>query len=322
MLASVAAADPSVSGAAIIGILLLIMLGMIFVVFVLVALTLLGLWKVFVKAGKPGWGALIPVYNRVALLEMVHMPLWWIVLFMIPVVNIVLYVLLAHRLAVVFGRGWGYAVGLIFLPFIFYPVLGLGDAEYKNTYPPARPMSEAVKWSLFGALAMGLSMVLFFMLGSVGANSISGIRPLSIIDSTYGNYATDGVYVYNNDKVIGGADPQDFEVAGLYALSGDNVYAYGESIFEADRDTFHAFGDSRYAADAHAVYRDGQVMEGADPATFVPLDSFYSQDAHAVYFEDRAIAADPKTFQVVNDATNYDAKDAHNYYYDGEMVAK
>jgi len=90
-----------------------------------------GLWKVFTKAGKPGWASIIPIYNGIVLLEIAGKPLWWIILFFIPCVNIVIAILVAFEVAKNFGKGAGFGLGLAFLPFVFYPILGFGDARYQ-----------------------------------------------------------------------------------------------------------------------------------------------------------------------------------------------
>jgi len=105
------------------------------VLFVLVGmaalvLTVVGMWRVFTKADKPGWGVLIPIYNTVLMLEIVGRPIWWIILMFIPFVNLVISIIVVLDMAKVFGKGSGFGVGLLFLPFIFYPILGLGDAQY------------------------------------------------------------------------------------------------------------------------------------------------------------------------------------------------
>ena len=87
-------------------------------------------WKVYVKAGKPGWASLIPIYNIVVLLEIVRKPIWWLVLMLIPVVNVVIAILIMIELAKVFGKDGGFTVGLILLPIVFYPILAFGDAQY------------------------------------------------------------------------------------------------------------------------------------------------------------------------------------------------
>lgn len=93
-------------------------------------------WKLFVKAGQPGWAVLIPIYNIVVMLKIIGKPVWWIVGFLIPIVNFVVAILLSVGLAKVFGKGTGFAIGLIFLPFIFVPILAFGDAKYTAPPPP------------------------------------------------------------------------------------------------------------------------------------------------------------------------------------------
>lgn len=90
------------------------------------------LWKVYEKAGKPGWTAIVPIYNIVVLLEIVGRPLWWILLMFIPIANIVVSVIVYHDLSKAFGKDVGFTIGIIFLPFIFIPILGFGDAQYQN----------------------------------------------------------------------------------------------------------------------------------------------------------------------------------------------
>ena len=97
----------------------------------LAAIVVVGLWKLFTKAGKPGWAAIIPIYNTIVMIQIAGKPLWWILLFFIPVVNVVVSVLVMVGLAKNFGRGAGTAVGLVLLPMVFLLILGFGSAEYK-----------------------------------------------------------------------------------------------------------------------------------------------------------------------------------------------
>lgn len=90
------------------------------------------MWKINVKAGQPGWACLIPFYNIYILLKIVGKPGWWLVLFLIPFVNFVVAILIMLALAKSFGKGGGFAAGLIFLPFIFFPILAFGDARYQG----------------------------------------------------------------------------------------------------------------------------------------------------------------------------------------------
>lgn len=87
-------------------------------------------WKIFQKAGQPGWAAIIPIYNAIVWLRVVGRPWWWLFLFLVPGVNLVLLIIAVLDLARSFGKGSGFAVGLILLSLIFLPILGLGDARY------------------------------------------------------------------------------------------------------------------------------------------------------------------------------------------------
>jgi len=89
------------------------------------------MWKVFTKAGKPGWAALIPIYNLVVLLQIAGKPVWWLILFFIPIVSLIIAILTYVALAERFGKGGGFAVGLVLLGPIFFPILGFGSAQYR-----------------------------------------------------------------------------------------------------------------------------------------------------------------------------------------------
>ena len=112
-----------------------VVVGLVFaaIYFGVIILMLAGFWKVFSKAGKPGWAAIIPIYNMVILLEIAGKPLWWIVLFFIPLANFVAAILVSIEVAKAFGKGAGFGLGLVFLSPIFYPILGFGSAEYQGT---------------------------------------------------------------------------------------------------------------------------------------------------------------------------------------------
>lgn len=102
-----------------------------------IVLMLVSMWKVYVKAGKPGWACLIPVYNILVMLEIVGRPWWYLLLMFIPIVNIVISIMVTLDTARVFGKGSGFGIGLIFLPFIFYPILAFGDAKYQGVATPS-----------------------------------------------------------------------------------------------------------------------------------------------------------------------------------------
>jgi hypothetical protein len=98
----------------------------------IIAFFLAVFWKIFEKAGKPGWAAIIPIYNVIVLLEIVGRPLWWIILLFIPIVNVVIGFMLALDLSRSFGHDLAFALGLFFLGFIFYPILAFGGDTYRG----------------------------------------------------------------------------------------------------------------------------------------------------------------------------------------------
>lgn len=106
--------------------------GLLTIVWLVVAvLMIVSMWKIFSKAGQPGWAAIIPIYNIIVLLQVAGKPIWWIILMFIPIANIVVGILMMVGLATNFGKGAGYVIGMIFLPVIFYPMLAFGSAAYQ-----------------------------------------------------------------------------------------------------------------------------------------------------------------------------------------------
>jgi len=103
--------------------------------FVLVYLVILvvefvAAWRIFTKAGRPGWGVFIPIFNLYLLCKISGRPGWWIILFCIPLVNVVVGLIVALDIAKAFAKGSGFGIGLWLLGFIFVPVLGFGSAQY------------------------------------------------------------------------------------------------------------------------------------------------------------------------------------------------
>lgn len=111
---------------------LLAFTGIMLMVFLAIAVIfIVGLWKVFEKAGQPGWACLIPFYNGYIMLKIAGRPGWWLILFLIPLVNIVIALLVAIDIAKAFGQGAGFGVVLLFLlSGIGYLVLGFGNYRY------------------------------------------------------------------------------------------------------------------------------------------------------------------------------------------------
>jgi hypothetical protein len=104
------------------------------IVWLIVAVVvIIGMWKVFTKAGQPGWAAIIPIFNFYILCKVAGRPGWWLLLMLIPFVNFIIWIILSLDLAKKFGKGAGFGIGIALLSFIFLPVLGFGDAQYQGT---------------------------------------------------------------------------------------------------------------------------------------------------------------------------------------------
>jgi hypothetical protein len=94
-------------------------------------ITIVGMWKIFEKAGKPGWAAIVPIYNMYILTEIAGMDIMWFILTLVPCVGVVAAIMIWVNVAKNFGKDTGYAIGLILLPFVFVPMLGFSNARYQ-----------------------------------------------------------------------------------------------------------------------------------------------------------------------------------------------
>jgi hypothetical protein len=123
-----------------------------FVMMVVLVVIIVAQWKIYTKAGKPGWASIIPIYNIIVLLEIVGRPIWWFFLMLIPFVNVIILIIVYNDLSKSFGKGVGYTLGLLFLSVIFFPMLAFGSSRYVGPggvaaagamAPPAAPVGYA-----------------------------------------------------------------------------------------------------------------------------------------------------------------------------------
>ena len=103
--------------------------GMIIYLAVLI-LMLVSLWKVFTKAGQPGWACIIPIFNIYIMLKIADKPGWWLILMFIPIVSLIISIMMSIGIAEKFNKGAGFGVGLALLGIIFFPILAFSDAQY------------------------------------------------------------------------------------------------------------------------------------------------------------------------------------------------
>jgi hypothetical protein len=148
-------------------------------------------WVIYQKAGKRGWYSLIPVYNILVLLQIVGKPWWWILLFLIPFVNIIFAIWMLNMLSKSFGKNEGFTVGLLLLSFIFLPILAFGKAKYvgpagAETFDPANPPSiQPIEyrldcWVITIAMFLIINAVFWFLLPRLGV-SMRGINVISTL---------------------------------------------------------------------------------------------------------------------------------------------
>ena|SRR5579883_683624 len=116
------------AGAAAAGGLLAMTGVMMLVMLAFAVVMIIGFWKVFEKAGQPGWAAIVPLYNVYILLKIVGRPAWWLLLMMIPFVNFVIALIVAFDVAKSFGQSGAFGILLVFG--IGYLVLGFGNYRY------------------------------------------------------------------------------------------------------------------------------------------------------------------------------------------------
>lgn len=102
----------------------------VIVTIVTLLILLISRWKIFTKANQPGWAVLVPIYNTLVFLKVIGKPWWWLIMFVIPFVNLIFLIWALNMLSKSFGKGTGFTVGLVLLPLIFYAILGFGSAKY------------------------------------------------------------------------------------------------------------------------------------------------------------------------------------------------
>ena len=104
-------------------------------------LLIVSYWKLYEKAGKPGWAAIVPIYSNLVLLEIIRKPWWWLLLMLIPLVNIVFYVWSINLFVKSFGKSEGYTVGVLLLPYVFLPMMAF-DKSTRYIYNDANNLDE------------------------------------------------------------------------------------------------------------------------------------------------------------------------------------
>ncbi|HJA12985.1 MAG TPA: hypothetical protein H9799_08600 [Candidatus Mediterraneibacter merdipullorum] len=204
-------------GAAFAGGMILLLLVFMLVMFALCILVIIAEWKLFQKAGQPGWAAIVPFYNAYVLTKITWGIGWLFLLGFLPIGNIVFLILTWIRLARVFGKGGGYAAGLIFLPYIFLPMLAFGkSAVYQG------PDEKSWKGPVIAcAVVGGLGTALFGALLLVGGTAVV----IQSQDAPYGyeDEETDEDSLYDDDSDDRDSDDSD---------DADDIYDDSDDIYD------------------------------------------------------------------------------------------
>lgn len=100
------------------------------------AVLIASMWKLFNKAGQPGWAAIVPILNLVVLWKLLKLELVWLVIAFIPCVSIAWLVASPFFLAKAYGKSAGFGVGLLLLPIVFFPILAFGSSQYQYEPDP------------------------------------------------------------------------------------------------------------------------------------------------------------------------------------------
>jgi hypothetical protein len=120
-------------------------LALVFLLFwlAIVIFWIAAIWKVFEKAGHPGWAAIIPIYNTYIMVKIGGKPGWWLILLLIPFVNFIFLVWILNMISKSFGKDEGFTAGLVILGIIFWPILGFGSARYIGPFGDPQKFAEA-----------------------------------------------------------------------------------------------------------------------------------------------------------------------------------
>lgn len=117
--------------------ILLGMLGtpeLVIILLLLIPILLLpiSMWKIYLKANKPGWASIIPIYSILVFLEIIGKPWWWLFLLLIPFLNIIFTIWSWNLLSKSFGKTEGFTFGIILLSIVFIPILAFDSSKYNG----------------------------------------------------------------------------------------------------------------------------------------------------------------------------------------------
>lgn len=225
--------------------MVLILFILIFVVIMLAVgiLQLIATWKVYKKAGERGWAAIVPFYNLYVMVKITWGNGWLFLLYLVPLGNVVFGIATYIKLARVFGKGGGYAAGLVFFPYVFLSILGFGKAWYQG---PDTKKSRGV--IIATAVVGGLYVLLMVLVGTLGF----AVGLMDGLQDGGGNYAD----VYE-DQVYG--EPEDNSDLDLEEYN-DTYDTENDSVQESLEDEYVPMEGYDYFVKTQLEY-DGSIVE-------------------------------------------------------------
>ncbi|MBP6880564.1 hypothetical protein KBC31_02965 [Candidatus Saccharibacteria bacterium] len=114
-----------------------IFFGALIIALIIAIPMIIAMWKIFVKAGQPGWASIVPIYNSYVMVQIAGLPILWFILMLVPYVNGIAAIYVLYMLAKSFGKDAGFTALMVLLPFIGFPILGFGKAQYLGPAGPA-----------------------------------------------------------------------------------------------------------------------------------------------------------------------------------------
>lgn len=205
------------------GIAILFILMLMLISIAICVVLIIAEWKLFKKAGQPGWAAIVPFYNVYILTKITWGNGWFFLLGFLPFGNILFLIFTWIKLAKAFGKGGGYAAGLFFLPFVFLPMLAFGGAVYQGPDQGSKK-GAVIACAVLGGVGVLLYGVLLIVAVTAGVTQIRDTPPAYVED--YDD--PDDLYEDGYD------DPDD-----LYEDSYDDL----DDLYDDSYDDYDDYGD-------------------------------------------------------------------------------
>jgi hypothetical protein len=116
--ASPAATDPAVAG------ILMVIIAIVFAIsLALGAIMIISMWRLYTKAGRPGWASIVPFYNQIVMIKIIGRPLWWFAMMFVPFANIVFSVMIMLEFVKSYGKDTWFGVASLFFPYVIFPIM-------------------------------------------------------------------------------------------------------------------------------------------------------------------------------------------------------